>query len=396
MSQIIPSPVTLPPLEWIYAPQTRAVLEALGAGQALFVGGCVRNAVLGIPVSDMDLATVLPPETVMARLAAAGLRGIPTGIAHGTVTAMSGGRPYEITTLRKDVETDGRHAVVAFTQDWREDALRRDFTINTLLADAAGRVYDPLGTGLEDLAAGRVVFVGDPASRIAEDHLRILRFFRFYASYGQGAPDSSALAACKAAAESLDSISRERITQEFLKILMGPKVTQILDLMFSHDVLKVFHCQAYDSGLMARLCVAAGASLAARLVTLCGLREEGLAVLESRCILPKALKAQINGIFMVLGLSPFQTEKALKIAMYRQGREVVRQAFLIALACGGVAEEDWKNMSGLIENWEIPVFPVRGEDLLREGYETGPALGERLKALEEAWVDRGFVLFPSL
>ena len=187
---------------WLESQATRAVMRALeaagGAGCARFVGGCVRNSLLGQPVDDIDIATRLRPEQTMAALKAAGLKAVPTGVEHGTVTGVSERRPYEITTLRRDVETDGRRAVVAFTEDWAEDAARRDFRLNALYADAAGTVFDPTGGGLEDAAAGRIVFVGEAETRIREDYLRILRFFRFYAWYGRGEPDAGGLAACAA------------------------------------------------------------------------------------------------------------------------------------------------------------------------------------------------------
>ena len=186
---------------WMKAAETRAVMAALevagGADCARFVGGCVRNAVIGRPVADIDIATTLTPDRVTAALKAAGLKAVPTGVEFGTVTAVSGGKPFEITTLRRDVETDGRHAVVAYTDDWAQDAARRDFRLNALYADAEGRLFDPTGEGEADARAGRIVFVGDPETRIREDGLRILRFFRFLAWYGQGEPDADALAACE-------------------------------------------------------------------------------------------------------------------------------------------------------------------------------------------------------
>jgi poly(A) polymerase len=177
---------------WMALPETKAVIAALeargGPGCARFVGGCVRNTLMGKPIDDIDIATTLTPDEVIEALGAAGLRSIPTGVDHGTVTALSGGRPYEITTLRRDVSTDGRRAVVAFTQDWGEDAQRRDFRFNALYADPRGRLYDPTGEGVNDAREGRVVFVGDPRTRIREDYLRILRFFRFHAWYGRARP----------------------------------------------------------------------------------------------------------------------------------------------------------------------------------------------------------------
>lgn len=201
-----------------------ALTKAGGEGAARFVGGCVRDTLLGRDTRepDLDIATRLTPDQVMESLAAQGLRVEPTGLDHGTVTAVAFGRPFEITTLRKDVETDGRRAVVAFTSDWAEDAARRDFTMNALYADPDGRVHDPTGQGLADAVAGRVIFVGDPDTRIREDYLRILRFFRFLAHYGEGAPDPAALEACSRHAGQLARLSAERIAKEVLKLLAAP------------------------------------------------------------------------------------------------------------------------------------------------------------------------------
>ena len=209
--------------EWLKLPETRAVMEALeaagGADCARFVGGCVRNSLMGQSVDDIDIATRLQPSATMAALKARGLRAIPTGVDHGTVTAVAGGRPFEITTLRRDVETDGRRAVVAFTEDWAEDAARRDFRLNALYAGAAGCVFDPTGGGLSDAAQGRIIFVGDPEARIREDYLRILRFFRFFAWYGTGAPDAAGLAACERLSAGVERLSAERMSKELLKLL---------------------------------------------------------------------------------------------------------------------------------------------------------------------------------
>jgi poly(A) polymerase len=242
------------------SPESRAVFSALqnkaAHPQVLFVGGCVRNAVLGLPPGDCDLATIHPPFEVTRRLEDVGIKVVPTGIDHGTVTAVVDGKPFEITTLRRDVETDGRHAVVSFTQDWSLDAQRRDFTINTLLADGAGNLYDPTGDGLSDLEAGRVVFVGDPVQRIAEDYLRILRFFRFYAFYGRGRPDAAALAACRAAAGKIADLSRERVTQEILKIIAADGAADILEIMAAQNVMKDFvhpQCKIANLAMLAGL-----------------------------------------------------------------------------------------------------------------------------------------------
>jgi len=230
-----PAAARIPPQPWMEAPETRAVLAALG-GEGRFVGGCVRDTLLGRAVGDIDIATPLTPDEVTRRLNAAGIKVAPTGLTHGTVTAVASGKPFEITTLRHDVETDGRHARVAFTDDWAEDAKRRDFTMNALFLEADGAVFDPMG-GLGDLRAHRVRFVGDPMTRIREDVLRILRFYRFHAHYGAGEPDPSARVACRALAHLLPNLSRERVAAELLKLLAAADPVPALRLMKEDGVL---------------------------------------------------------------------------------------------------------------------------------------------------------------
>src|SRR3954464_10563911 len=225
---------------WRSRPGMKRLLGALGAeaGETRYVGGCVRDTLLGLEVNDVDLATRLTPENVIARLGKAGIKAVPTGLAHGTITAVIGGAPVEVTTLRRDVATDGRRATIAYTGDWREDAARRDFTINALLADPrTGEIFDFFG-GQEDLQVGLVRFIGEPLNRIAEDHLRILRFFRFHARFGAGQPDPAALDACAARADDLMALSRERIADELTKLLALPDPAGAVRLMIERDILK--------------------------------------------------------------------------------------------------------------------------------------------------------------
>ena len=226
---------------WLTAAATRKVMAALeaegGPDVARFVGGCVRNSLMGRAVDDVDIATRLEPQAVMAALKAAGLKAVPTGLDHGTVTAVAEAQPFEITTLRRDVTTDGRRATVAFTTDWAEDAGRRDFHINALYADGEGRVFDPTGHGLADIAARRVAFVGDAGRRIREDRLRILRFFRFHAWYGAGDPDAAGLAACVEEAGGLGELSAERVSKELLKLLAAPNPVPTVEVMAHTGVL---------------------------------------------------------------------------------------------------------------------------------------------------------------
>ena len=243
------------PPDWMTAAPTRALLAALGAGGApvRFVGGCVRDAILGLRPADIDIATPESPDQVIRRLEKAKLKAVPTGLEHGTVTAVVPPATFQVTTLRRDVATDGRHATVAFGTDWAEDAARRDFTINALYADAEGRLYD-FTDGRADLAAGLVRFIGDPAQRVAEDYLRVLRFFRFHARFGNGAPDAAAIAACSAAADRLDRLSGERVRDELLKILILPNAADALALMQQSGVLTAILPQArLDVATLSRL-----------------------------------------------------------------------------------------------------------------------------------------------
>jgi poly(A) polymerase len=245
----------LPEETWRMRPAMRALLRLLGSdhGDTRFVGGCVRDTLLGLAVSDVDLATRLAPEEVMERLGRGDVKAVPTGLAHGTVTAIVEGRPIEITTLRRDVATDGRRATIAYTGDWREDAARRDFTMNALSANPeTGEIFDYFG-GVADLQAGRVRFIGDPLTRIAEDHLRILRFFRFHARFGGADPDPDALQACAARANDLMALSRERIADELLKLLALPEPTETVRLMIAHRIFRPVLPEVATVDALARL-----------------------------------------------------------------------------------------------------------------------------------------------
>ena len=390
---------TLPPQDWMKAAETKAVMGALeaagGEGAALFVGGCVRNALLGETVGDIDIATKLVPEEVVQRLEAAGIKNIPTGIEHGTITAIANGKSFEITTLRKDVETDGRRAVVAFSENWLDDAQRRDFTMNTLLADINGQIYDPLGRGLKDLQARRVIFVGDPVQRIAEDHLRILRFFRFYALYAEGAPDEAALEACRNGAGKIPSLSRERITQEFFKILSVDDPVNILKIMFENNVLKEFSPPEYNPELLEHLCRFQNnyglGFVASRLLVLAGFEDKNIKAFEQLLLIPKVFKKDMEAMSRILALPDLNEDHAVKVAVYKHGRVPSAQALMIELAQDRVMNGYALKALEIIQNWDVPNFPVSGEDLIKKGASQGPKLGRELQRLEEEWIERGFV-----
>ncbi len=385
---------TLKAQDWMNAPETKSVMDALGDGNALFVGGCVRNTLLDEPVEDIDIATKLVPEEVVSSLEAANIKAVPTGIEHGTVTAVVEGKPFEITTLRKDVETDGRRATVSFSEDWAEDAKRRDFTMNTMLADMDGQVFDPLGQGLEDLQARRVVFVGEPSERIAEDHLRILRYFRFHALYADGEPDEAALKACREGADKIPSLSKERITQEFFKILSVDAPVSILETMFENNILKEFSFAGYNPEMLTHLCTFQNnyglVFLASRLLVLAGFAEKNIKAFDGFLLIPKVFKKDIENLIQVLALPNLSEEHAVKVAIYKYGRVPTVQGLMIEIAQDRVMNGYGPKAIEIIQNWDIPNFPISGEDLIKKGASEGPELGRELQRLEDEWIKNGF------
>lgn len=372
---------------FVAAPASRAVMEALG--QAWFVGGCVRNALIGRAVADIDIATPLVPDEVMRRLRAVGLRAVPTGLAHGTVTAVIDHRPIEVTTFRADVETYGRHAEVAFTTDMAVDAARRDFTMNALYADASGTVVDPLG-GLPDLRAGRVRFIGRPEDRIREDYLRILRFFRFHAWYGAdhgagGADgiDREGLAACAALADGVDRLARERVGWEFRKLLAAPDPAPATCAMASASVLS--RClPGANAAALAPLVHAEAAAGAApdwqsRLAALGG-EEFGPRLRLSRA--EEAAQARIREAL---------AEDAPPAALaFRHGPQAARAAALIRAAATGTAPP--ARLEPEIARGAAATFPLAAADLMAAGMQPGPALGAALARVEAAWIASDFAL----
>jgi poly(A) polymerase len=372
---------------WMTEPAARAVLAALtqDGGDARFVGGAVRDALLGRAVGDVDVATPLPPEEVMRRLHQAGIKAVPTGLAHGTVTAVLAKRHFEITTLRRDVETFGRQARVAFTADWAADAERRDFTMNALFLDAAGCVYDPVG-GLGDLRQGRVRFVGDSATRIREDVLRLLRFYRFYAHYGRGEADAAARAACRALAPLLPALSGERVAAETLKLLAAGDPLPALRLMAEDGVLPILMPEARPLALL-----------------------EALLLLEPAPDPLRRLAALIAGdpllVALRLRLSNEQRDRLAALvdppwpidlhgdgivqrrALHRLGSALYRDLVLLRAAAGG-ERAAVKPLLGFAVSWLPPDFPLKGRDITSLGVPAGPAVG-RLLAELEAWWETG-------
>ena len=362
--------------------------------QALFVGGCVRNTLLGQKVEDIDIATRWTPQETIDLCTAAGIKTVPTGLDHGMITAVVDGQNIEITTLRKDVETDGRRAVVAFTKEWSEDAQRRDFTMNTLLADECSNVYDPTGQGMSDLEKRRVVFVGDPAQRIAEDALRVLRFFRFHGFYGAGDPDAQALKACRAASDQINILSRERITQEVFKMLAHERTASILTLMFENNVLADLPARTYQSKMLEHVCHFQKryhcAAIAPRLHILAGMNLEGVSALQNKLLIPKVFVKDITAIDKALSLPDLTNDHAVKVAVYRYGRTAALQTLMIQLAQDRTSTSYALQAIDIIQNWEIPNFPITGDDLIKAGQTPGPELGDKLEEMETAWINRGF------
>ena len=385
---------------WMTAPATKAVLDALEAAGgddcARFVGGVVRNAIIGQPIADIDVATTLTPDAVTRALRDGGVRAVPTGVEHGTVTAVYKGQPIEVTTLRRDVETDGRRAVVAFTTDWREDAERRDFTLNSLYAARNGTVFDPTGQGVSDARAGRIVFVGDPQLRLSEDHLRSLRFFRFLAWYGRGEPDAAAIAAITALKDQVATLAAERISAELLKLLAAEDPREAVRLMHQTGVLSVI--------LPGRLDLARFEALTALERAL----GERIALLRLAALLPddpaeavrtaerlrlsnadrdRLAAALAPAPELVPGLAP----QAARTMLYRSSAQAFRdRAKLNWAAAGGADAAGWRGLLAIGEAWTSPSLPVTGADVVAAGAPKGPKVGQALRALEAWWIEGDF------
>lgn len=379
--------------DWLGAAATQAVFAALeaagGPGCARFVGGCVRNALIRQPVDDIDIATTLRPEATAIALRNAGLKAIPTGVGHGTITAVADGTPFEVTTLRRDVSTDGRNATVAFTDDWLEDAKRRDFRLNALYADVDGHVYDPTGQGVADAQAGHIVFVGDPETRIREDYLRILRFFRFMAWYGQGDPDVAGLAACRALAPGITRLSAERVSKELLKLLAAPHPQRAVQAMAEAGVLGRVIPEAvlnfFDAA--ARL----SPDPVTRLMALLPPSEPILADTARRLRLSNAMRDRIVAASRALpAVHLAMQDAAARAAVYRFGQQAVADAVYWRWATDPDRSSPAQRLLSLAETWSPPKLPVGGRDVERLGVEAGPATGRLLRAFEDSWVRDDF------
>jgi len=375
------------------------VLAALNGGgeETRVVGGAVRNLLLGLPLTEIDLASTAEPKAVIERVSAAGFKAVPTGIEHGTITVVAEGKPFEVTTLREDVETDGRHAVVRFGRDWKRDAERRDFTINAMSLDGGGIVHDYCG-GLEDIAARRVRFIGDPNQRIAEDYLRVLRFFRFFAAYGDNEPDRAGYLACARARDQLSQLSRERIRAEILKLLGGRRAAEAMTAMADAGIYDRVFANAPELPALSRLMLIE-ASLemqpdAVRRLAAVAVRIEDDALhLRERLRLSNAEYKRLASMAdRWWWLSPLRGEGYARETLYRVGAEEYCDRALLSFAHAGasLADEGWGALLSLPSRWTPPRFPLSADDFIRRGVEKGPQLGRALAAAEAAWIAAGF------
>ena len=385
--------------EWLRDGALARLLAALDKDgeEARVVGGSVRNALLGEPIGDIDVATTALPDDVIKRARAQGFKTVPTGIDHGTVTVVIDGRPFEVTTLREDVETFGRKARVAFGRDWKTDAERRDFTINALSVTRDGTIHDYTG-GVADLEKRRVRFIGDPAARIAEDYLRILRFFRFHAHYGEGLPDSEGYHACIAARAGLATLSRERVRAELLKLLLGRHAVPVLAVMSECGLL---------ISVLGGVPLLASLSNLAKIENAAGIHPDAIRHLGALAVfvsddaprLAERLRlanAEAERLASMgehwHGLAPEPSGKSARALLFRLGPDRFTDRVLIAWSrsSAGITDKNWRALLELPQHWIIPVFPLKAADFIERGIEKGPALGAALAAAEDAWIAADF------
>jgi poly(A) polymerase len=383
-------PQYIPESKWLSSPSLLRVVNALciDGSPPRIVGGAVRDSLLGLPVSDIDLATPLIPCDVIDRLESARIKAIPTGIDHGTITAVADGHTFEITTLRRDVSTDGRRATVAFSNEWREDAARRDFTLNALYADPISReIFDYFG-GIDDLHNNYLRFIGDPAQRIAEDHLRILRYFRFLARFGQGRVDDVALAACSSAANSLMALSRERIASELIKILSLPEPLMAVGLMIDHGIFNAFlpeispNAKAQLARLIAR--EKQHGFITSPSARLCAIFPTDPLIADKVVMRLKLSNRMRNDIANRLGNAHPVPENFRTLA-YHKGTDCAQDCAMLFAGDGTLPHI----LAGL-SVWEIPVFPLKGGDIIARGLTAGPLVAKTLRTVEQAWIDENF------
>ena len=391
----------LPVQPWMRHEGAQRVMSALNrvqTGSARYVGGCVRNALLGYPVDDIDIATQLTPDVVTDALKEKGIAVHPTGLDHGTVTAVASGRTYEITSLRRDVETDGRRAVIEFTDSWEEDAGRRDFHLNALYADSWGRLFDPTGHGIEDLRARKIRFIGDADTRIREDYLRILRFFRFAAWYGSGTPNTEGLAACTRQRQGLESVSVERIWMELKKLFRAKDPRRSIKAMAKTGILSIVLPDSYGLNLLDQL---VEIELRERyepdaMVRLMSLFSKDIERVERMTQQMKmSNKEKKRWRAATLDRTDFSKQfddvKFRKV-LYRLGRQTFYDRARLAWAARGSDANNgyWRDLLQALSEWERPEFPICGDDVVAVGIKPGPVVGRILKELEIWWIEQDF------
>jgi len=385
---------------WMTAPETRAVLDALtrNRGEARFVGGVVRNALMRRTVTDIDIATPLAPDEVTRRLRKVGLGAVPTGIEHGTITAVAHGKPFEITTLRRDLSTDGRRATVAFTTDWKEDAARRDFTINALYAAPDGEVFDYFG-GIADLEAGRVRFVGDPATRVREDYLRILRLFRFHAWYGRSEIDPDALRAVASEKHGIGRLSGERIQKELLKLLEAENPAPVLRLMAALGILAEIFPREADPARLERLVEIDRANFFApdpplRLAALLPDDPSLSDAVAGRLKLSNADRERLRDLAGATErIVSYLSIREVRKLLYRLGAQRFKDRVHLRWAEDPKDSNavQWRALLAMADAWQRPVFPVTGRDIMNAGVMQGPLVGRILSEVEEWWIESDFI-----
>jgi poly(A) polymerase len=389
--------MTLPSLKgapWLEDAKLKRIFAALGqaGGEARVAGGAVRNALLGEPVADIDIATTLAPQEIMAAGKAAHLGVHPTGIDHGTITLTADGKPFEVTALRVDAETFGRKARVEFTNNWEADARRRDFTVNALYCDMDGNILDFVD-GYGDILRRRIRFIDDPRQRIEEDYLRILRFFRFHARYGHGAPDPVSIAACIELRDGLKRLSAERIRQELLKLLAAPQAAETLKVMAAAGILELVLPYSENSGPLTRMTEidAVNGLTPDPLLRLALLAQNALSLRQPLRLTNHEVK-RLEMLASTMPPSPSLRDREQRAILYQLGEESWRDAVRLAWArsTADPADPGWHDLLTLPARWPRPAFPVSGGDLLRKGYKPGPEFGQVLTRLEDWWIASEF------
>lgn len=376
----------LDPQPWMTSSAIKRLFKAIPHSQNTlrFVGGCVRDAFIGKPVQDIDLATSYKPEEVLKFLKQADIKVIPTGLAHGTVMAVIEGESFEITTLRRDEETDGRRAVVAFTDNWEEDAARRDFTFNALYLKENGEIYDPWG-GIEDLKQGVIRFIGDANGRIQEDYLRLLRYFRFYARFAKHPPTEETLTALMSNKRGLETISGERIHSELLRLLKNQAPLESLKLMAETGILDVItHQKNLPESFLKLLALERDLDTPpCPLTRLYGLIDQDAQKLNWIIKRYKFSNKESKWLYKLQEMTKEDSEKDIRLRLHFQGKDLTRAWLMSALAKGNHLP---LSLFKIIGNWKPKPFPITGQDLMKQGFIAGPELGEELKKQEREWV----------